>query len=456
MNQHTDPSQLVTDVLRAATADEAVVAVTVSGEVNARWAMSMPTTNGSQFAETITITAIRHTPAGTAAATHSGPLAAWREVLAQAEAAARDGAPAIDAAPLLPGAQEPGWDAAPAPVPTLAVPEELARAFAEDVDTEYFGYIEEAVATTYIGTSTGSRWRSDSSTARFELCGKQANRTRSAWHGAAGERLAEVDADTALVDVRAGLRAQHRPVELAAAPTTVILTPSAVADLMLCLWWEADARAAAEGRSAFSGDGPAGTALGSRLTQRQLNLRSNPHAAGVRAPDRLWAPFSGSGVSLFDTGSPIKDVAWIAEGRLAALATSRGAAAEFDLPAVVPAENLLLSDADGHGTLADVIARTERALLITSLWYIRDVDPQQLLVTGLTRDGTYLVADGKVTGATGNFRFNDSPLGLLNRIVDSGDPVRCLPREWADYFTRTVMPPLVISDFGLSTSSSAV
>ena len=176
----------------------------------------------------------------------------------------------------------------------------------------------------------------------------------------------------------------------------------------------------------------------------------------MRAPNRLWTPYSGSGVSLFDTGSAIEDVQWIADGRLAALITSRGAAAEFDLPATVPAENLLLTDADGHGTLADVIARTERALLITSLWYIRDVDPQQLLVTGLTRDGTYLVVDGKITGATGNFRFNDSPMALLRRIVDAGDTVRCLPREWADYFTRTAMPPLVVADFGLSTASSAV
>lgn len=459
---HSGPGQVVTEVLHAAVADDVIVGVTVAGEVNARWAMSMPTTNGSQYAETVTITALMHHPDGTAAATHSGPIATWCEVLERAEAAARDGAPALDAAPLLPGTQVPGWDAAPASVPTLTVPTELARAFSADTetehaaDTEYFGYTEEAVATSYIGTSTGWRWRSEDRTARFELCGKQAGRTRSAWHGAAGERLSDIDVGAALADVRTGLAAQRTPIDLPAEPTTVLLTPSAVADLMLCLWWETDARAAAEGRSAFSGHGPAGTALGSRVSERRLTLRSDPRAAGVRAPNRLWTPYSGSGVSLFDTGSAIEDVQWIADGRLAALITSRGAAAEFDLPATVPAENLLLTDADGHGTLADVIARTERALLITSLWYIRDVDPQQLLVTGLTRDGTYLVVDGKITGATGNFRFNDSPMALLRRIVDAGDTVRCLPREWADYFTRTAMPPLVVADFGLSTASSAV
>lgn len=452
----TDPAPLVTEVLNTATAGEVIVGVTVSGEVNSRWAMSMPTTNGSQFAETITITAIAPSSDGASAATRSGPVALWRELLAQAEVAAREGSPTLDHAPLLPGSAQPGWTAPPADMPMLDVPDALVAAFAQDSDTEYFGYAEESAATTYVGTSTGWRWRSQTRSARFELCGKQAERTRSAWHGAAGERLSDVDAQAAVADVRAGLAQQRQPVRLEAAPTTVILTPSAVADLLLCLWWEADARAAAEGRSAFSGDGPGGTSLGSVLSQRQLSLRSDPHAEGMSAPDRLWAPFSGSGISLFDTGSAIGDVAWIADGRLAALITSRGAAAEFGIPAHVPAENLLLADADGHGTLADVIARTDRALLITSLWYIRDVDPQQLLVTGLTRDGTYLVTDGQITGATGNFRFNDSPLDMLTRILDAGDPVRCLPREWADYFSRTTMPPLVVAEFGLSTASSAV
>ncbi|MFI0431548.1 MAG: metallopeptidase TldD-related protein, partial [Candidatus Nanopelagicales bacterium] len=119
------------------------------------------------------------------------------------------------------------------------------------------------------------------------------------------------------------------------------------------------------------------------------------------------------------------------------------------------AANLELSDAAGSGTLADVIARSDDALVVTSLWYIRDVDLQAMLVTGLTRDGTYVVRDGRIVGGAGNFRFNDSPLAVLGRIVDAGAPVRCLPREWADYFTRTSMPPLVVRDFGLSTASAA-
>ena len=95
-------------------------------------------------------------------------------------------------------------------------------------------------------------------------------------------------------------------------------------------------------------------------------------------------------------------------------------------------------------------------LLVTCLWYIREVDAQSLLLTGLTRDGVYVVRDGEVIGAAGNFRFNDSPLGMLDRIADAGTPVDCLPREWADWFTRTRVAPLAIEDFNLSTTSEAV
>ena len=93
---------------------------------------------------------------------------------------------------------------------------------------------------------------------------------------------------------------------------------------------------------------------------------------------------------------------------------------------------------------------------MTCLWYIRSVDEQSLLLTGLTRDGVYVVRDGRVVGAAGNFRFNESPLGMLDRISDAGTPVDCLPREWADWFTRARVAPLVVEDFNLSTTSEAV
>ena len=101
------------------------------------------------------------------------------------------------------------------------------------------------------------------------------------------------------------------------------------------------------------------------------------------------------------------------------------------------------------------MAGTERGLLLTCLWYIREVDPQTLLLTGLTRDGVFLVEDGKVQGAVNNFRFNESPIDLLRRASEAGRSEHTMSREWSDYFRRTFMPALRIPDFNMSTVSQA-
>jgi predicted Zn-dependent protease len=89
------------------------------------------------------------------------------------------------------------------------------------------------------------------------------------------------------------------------------------------------------------------------------------------------------------------------------------------------------------------------------LWYIREVDPQTMLLTGLTRDGVYLVEGGEVVGAVNNYRFNESPIDALSRVTEVGRTVPCIPREWNDYFTRTAMPAIRVNDFNMSTVSQA-
>jgi predicted Zn-dependent protease len=116
----------------------------------------------------------------------------------------------------------------------------------------------------------------------------------------------------------------------------------------------------------------------------------------------------------------------------------------------------MFSDAAGSGSLDQLAARMGDGLLITCLWYIREVDPQNLLLTGLTRDGVYVVRDGQVIGAANNFRFNESPIDMLKRVIDAGEMTPCLPREWADYFSRAQVAPLTIEGFNLSTRSDAV
>ena len=144
---------------------------------------------------------------------------------------------------------------------------------------------------------------------------------------------------------------------------------------------------------------------------------------------------------------------WIRDGAVNALAYPRATAAEFHAPVAVPASNLLMTG--GAAALTDLVAGTERGLLLTTLWYIREVDPTTLLLTGLTRDGVYLVQDGEVAAAVNNFRFNESPLDLLRRATEAGVSEVTLPREWGDWATRASMPSLRIPDFHMSSVSQA-
>jgi len=141
---------------------------------------------------------------------------------------------------------------------------------------------------------------------------------------------------------------------------------------------------------------------------------------------------------------------------LTALHGSRYSAGLTGLPVTPAVDNLVMSsDASGAPSLESMIASTKRGLLLTCLWYIREVDPQTLLLTGLTRDGVYLVEDGEVVGAVNNFRFNETPVGLLSRLLEVGATEPTLPREWGDYFNRAAMPPLRVEAFNMSSVSQA-
>ena len=118
-------------------------------------------------------------------------------------------------------------------------------------------------------------------------------------------------------------------------------------------------------------------------------------------------------------------------------------------------DNLIVEVDGSTGSTDDLVAGMERGLLLTCLWYIREVDPQTLLLTGLTRDGVYLVENGEVAGAVNNFRFNESPVSLLDRFSRASATVPSFSREWGDYFPRTATPALRVPDFNMSTVSQA-
>jgi predicted Zn-dependent protease len=235
----------------------------------------------------------------------------------------------------------------------------------------------------------------------------------------------------------------------------VTLSPSAVSDLMIYLLWSSAARDAAEGRSAFS-NVKGGTRVGEKLSSRNLTLATDPNLSGIETFDHVVNLGSSALGSAFDTGLKIERSELITNGILSALGSSRHAAQEAKLPFTPLTDNISLVDTQGHGTLTELASRMGDGLLVTCLWYIREVDPQNLLLTGLTRDGVYVVSGGEIRGATNNFRFNESPIDMLSRVIDAGETVPCLPREWADWFSRAQVAPLTIEGFNLSTKSDAV
>ena len=223
---------------------------------------------------------------------------------------------------------------------------------------------------------------------------------------------------------------------------------------MVYLYWTASARDAAEGRTVFSLPG-GGTRIGERLTESPLSLFSDPAYPGMQCAPFVVSHASGATESVFDNGLPLERTAWIDNGQLAALGQTRHSAALTSGALTPMIDNLALEVAGASSSTADLIASTDRGLLLTTLWYIREVDPQTLLLTGLTRDGVYLVEGGEVVGAVNNFRFNESPVDLLSRVVGASTTEVALPREWSDFFTRVAMPTLRVADFNMSTVSQA-
>jgi len=436
-------------------ADETMVLVTDKVEATLRWAGNSMTTNGVSVSRSVTaISVVRQGDSafvGTVVSAEVDPRVI-PGLVAASQDAARSAPEANDAAPLLADTGTPAnWDA---PVPGTGaevfanVAGSLSRGFAGT--DRLYGYAHHSVSTTFLASSTGLRRRYTQPTGAVEINGKRGD--ASAWAGIGTPDFVDVPTDLLLEQLSTRLGWAGRRVELPAGRYETIMPPSTVADMMIYLGWSMAGRGAQEGRTAFSAPG-GGTRVGERLTELPLSLYSDPVAPGLACTPFVAVSNSSETVSVFDNGMEIAQVDWIRDGVINALAYPRATAAKFDAKVAVAADNLVMTG--GSAELADMIAATERGLLLTTLWYIREVDPTTLLLTGLTRDGVYLIEDGEVTAAVNNFRFNESPLDLLRRATEVGVSEKTLPREWGDWATRAAMPSLRIPDFHMSSVSQA-
>lgn len=449
------PQKVIDDALAAATVDETIVIVRDRAEASLRWANSSMTTNGVSMGRSTSVLSIMWDGGtGHVGSVQTGEVdpAVIRDVVAASEAAARAAPGARDSASLITGSDAPDdWDDA---VPTTGaevfgdLAASLSRGF-KGPDALY-GFARHELATTFVASSTGVRRRFTQPTGSVEINAKRDG--ASAWAGVGTPDFVDVPGDQLLSELSTRLGWSKRTVSLPAGRYPTLMPPSTVADMMIYLVWMMDGRAAQEGRTALSATG-GGTRVGERLTQSPVTLYSDPLAEPLQCRPFVATSSSSETVSVFDNGMDISRVDWIRDGVINALAYPRAAAAEFGEPLAVAADNLLMTG--GDASLDEIIARTERALLLTTLWYIRTVDPTMLLLTGLTRDGVYLIEDGKVSAAVNNFRFNESPLHLLQRATEVGATEITLPREWGDWATRAAMPALMIPDFYMSSVSQA-
>lgn len=274
----------------------------------------------------------------------------------------------------------------------------------------------------------------------------------SGWASLPAVRIEDISgAEAARIAIEKALRWKN-PKRLDPGKYTVILEPTAVGDLIPQLAFSLQARGAEEGRSFMSKRG-GGTQLGEKLFPESITLRSDPF-------NKLYSVTPWGGGGFFGGGGrrgggggggePAQPMTWIEKGVVKNLFYDRYWAAKTGKQPTPFPTNLVLDG--GDKTLEQLIASVERGLLVTRFWYIRSVNPQTVQLTGLTRDGLFLVENGKVTSAVVNFRWNESPVRMLQNAVILGRPIRMRGGEG----TSMIAPAMVVKDFNFASISDAV
>jgi predicted Zn-dependent protease len=311
------------------------------------------------------------------------------------------------------------------------------------------GFFETRASCEAIANKKGNFGFHRATGAEYSTTMRTADGTGSGYAWLASPRVSDIDAVALAARAAAKAESSAHPRDLPPGRYTVILEPAAVADLLMFLAFSLNARAADEGRSFLAKPG-GGTRKGEKLFADGVTLRSDPF--DPRIPANPWSGvagrFGGRGGDF--AGLPARKTTWIENGVIRTLAVDRYWAKQTRVEPVPLSGGLIL---DGSAkTLEAVIAETERALLVTRFWYIRAVNPLNVTVTGLTRDGVWLVEKGKIIHPVNNFRFNDSPVNLLKNLEATSVPVRAGGSE----FSSMIVPAVRARDFLFTSKSDSV
>lgn len=445
-------------VLALSKADDCIAIAWHHSSANLRWALNTSTTNGVGESDELLVISVVGGRVGSVARSYF-PEESLESIVRESEAACEGKPPAEDLMPLLEGDGVPGEWSEPPDTTGIGVfgslAGDLAAAFrrAEEGGYLLFGYAEHAVTTVWLATSAGLRRRHSGAEGKLQVNAKTPDFKSSTWAGRVTTTFGDIDLPAIEDRLRQRLEWSKNVLALPAGHYEVLLEPSCVADMTLEAYWSTSARDADEGRSVFSKPG-GGNRLGESIAAPGVTLYSDPAEPGFQVAPFSVATSSSSYSSVFDNGMPAGRIDWIRDGVLSSLVTTRHWAKESGAEPKPFVDNLIFPG-DGPG-LEEMIASTKRALLVTCLWYIREVDPQTLLLTGLTRDGVFLVEDGEVKGAVNNFRFNMSPVDMLAQTTEIGRSESTLARELGDYFTFAKMPPIRVTNFHMSSVSESV
>ncbi|HZG43350.1 MAG TPA: TldD/PmbA family protein [Longimicrobium sp.] len=439
-----DAEALAQKVLSFTTADEARVNLNSATSGNTRWAANQVSTSGDTYDANVTVTAAFGKKVASAT-TNRFDDEGLRQVVQTAERLARLVPEDPEYLGELPPQQylpvEPYFDAT-----ANLTPEERARAVmqiagpAARQNLSSIGYLSHFTGSNAVANKRGLFAYARGTNSSLTTTVRTPDGTGSGWAGGGENDWSKLN--VAALGERAIRKAElsRNPRAVEPGEWTVILEPTAVANLVNLMVFSMNARQADEGRSFFSKQG-GGNKIGEKFLDERVTIVSDPGDPRIAAN-----PFSGEGL-------PNNRTTWVENGSLRELVYNRFWAQRNNRqPTGFPATYMM---SGGNSSVEEMIRGTERGLLVTRMWYIRPVDPRTILFTGLTRDGTFLVENGRITTAVKNLRWNESPIFLLNNIEAMSQPVRVSASEDGDG-GAVMVPAVKARDFTFTSLSDAV
>jgi predicted Zn-dependent protease len=439
-----EAQSLTSKIIGMSKADSCIVTISGGDSCHIRYAQNMATTSGAPGDIEVSVESHYGKRSGSASGTDLGDDALVA-LVAASEKTARFAPENPEFMPPL-GAQKYAPETGFSPATQAVTSEQLAGAIgpvlqqAQAKNLQASGYLETGAEFSAFATSAGLFAYDIGTNVLHTVTARTPDGTGSGWAGTEHFDFSKMDiAAMGGVAIDKAVRSQ-KPVKLAPGKYQVILEPSAVSDLIGILVAEDfDQRAADEGRN-FATKKGGGSLLGETIFGKNVTIYSDPN--DPVAPGDIYS----------DDGQPAQKTMWIENGVLKNLQCSRYWAQKSKLQPVPGPTALAM--VGGTTSTADMIRQVRRGLLITRFWYIREVDPQTVLLTGLTRDGVFLIEGGQITKPVCNFRFNESPVAMLNKVVAMGPSVRTYGEEGA--MLPVSVPPLLVDEFTLSSVSDAV